>query len=339
MVHHFVPNFMRELPVILKTIFLSARLQKMQAFHLPQFIISWKDSGSQGKSQCVKAKGRNRADCLRDHRALRWYVFEKPSCYHDGHSHMGSGILWKILVTQHSPALHQEMQLEIVLCKEEGNLLILHRNASEFSGPEVIWDGPKGSGNMFSGQMSPHFSLFLGKTDNGFYVPKMKKTIQIVTNEKCKTSLWGWYGGASVPMAWVICIYVKVPLMRRLMLEFWRDICCRQDDDFSQELHVHFSRTMPGLILHKLQQHGFVGIECMCLTGLPAVQICLLLKMYGASWRGESDNDDHGLLSRPRSCIHQDWAKISLTKLQQLITSVLKRLKSVIKRKGDVPQW
>ena len=69
----------------------------------------------------------------------------------------------------------------------------------------------------------------------------------------------------------------------RLMLEFWRDICCRQDDNFSQELHVYFSRTMPGLILHELQQRGFVGIECVCLTGLPAVQICLLLKMYGAS--------------------------------------------------------
>ena len=30
--------------------------------------------------------------------------------------------------------------------------------------------------------------------------------------------LW-WYGGASMPTAWVICIYVKVPL--RLMLEFF----------------------------------------------------------------------------------------------------------------------
>ena len=41
----------------------------------------------------------------------------------------------------------------------------------------------------------------------------------------------------------------------------------------------------------------FVGIECLCLCQLPAVQIGLLLKMYGASWRGESDNGDHGLLS------------------------------------------
>ena len=51
------------------------------------------------------------------------------------------------------------------------------------------------------------------------------------------------------------------------------------------------------LILHELQQCGFVGIECVCLTGLPAVQICLLLKMYGASWRGESEDGNHGLLS------------------------------------------
>ena len=39
---------------------------------------------------------------------------------------------------------------------------------------------------MFSDKMSSHFSLFLGKTHIGFYVPKMKKTIQTVTNKKCK---------------------------------------------------------------------------------------------------------------------------------------------------------
>ena len=39
-------------------------------------------------------------------------MFEKPSCYHDGHGHMGSEVLWKLIVTQHSPPQHQEMQLE-----------------------------------------------------------------------------------------------------------------------------------------------------------------------------------------------------------------------------------
>ena len=75
---------------------------------------------------------------------------------------------------------------------------------------------------------------------------------------------------------------LKVPLMQRLMLEFWRDICCHQNNDFSQKLHVYFSRTMPGFILHELQQRGLIAIECVSLTGLPAVQICLVLKMYSA---------------------------------------------------------
>ena len=97
------------------------------------------------------------------------------------------------------------------------------------------------------------------------YVPKMKKTVQTVANNKCKNQPLWWYGGTSVPTAWVICIYVKVLLMRRLMLVFWRD------DVFSLELHFYFSRTMPGLILHELQQRGFVGIDCICLTGLLAV--------------------------------------------------------------------
>ena len=144
------------------------------------------------------------------------------------------------------------------------------------------------------------------------------------------SKVW-WYGGASVPTAWVICIYVKVPLMQRHMLEFWRDIYCRKDDDYSQEFHVYFSRTMPGLILHKLQQCGFVGIECVCLTVLPAVQICLLLKMYGVSWWGESDNGDHRLLSS------SSLQLILLAKLQQLISSVPKWLHSVIKSKGGYP--
>ena len=184
------------------------------------------------------------------------------------------------------------------------------------------------------------FPLVFGKNWCRILCAKDKKDHPDCYQQKCKNQPLWWYGGASVPTAWVICIYVKVPLMRRLMLEFWRDICCRQDDDFSQELHVYFSRTMPGLILHELQQRGFVGIECVCLTGLPAVQICLLLKMYGASWRGESDNGDHGLLSSSSLVYTKNGQKFHLENvLQQLISSVPKWLQSVIKRKGDVTQW
>ena len=74
----------------------------------------------------------------RDHRALRQY------CLRNRHATMmdiatwAREYFWKIIVTQHSAL-------------------------SEFSGPKVIWDGPKVDGNMFSGQMSPTFQLVFGK--------------------------------------------------------------------------------------------------------------------------------------------------------------------------------
>ena len=92
--------------------FLSARLQRIEVFHHPQFIISWKDSGSQEKSWCVKAKvGSCCWMCMTIEQSGG---VEKPSCNHDGHSHMGSGILRKIHCHSTSPPLHQEIQLEIV---------------------------------------------------------------------------------------------------------------------------------------------------------------------------------------------------------------------------------
>ena len=178
-------------------------------------------------------------------------------------------------------------------CIMQRHLLILHINATEFSGPKVIWDGPKDSGNVFSGQTSPHFSLFLGKTDVKFYMPKIKKTIQTVTNEKCKNSI---------------------------------------------EFHVHFSGTMPGLILHVLQQHGFVGIECVCLTGLLQSRSvsywkCMAyIKRRIRQWRPRT-------IEQLKSFIHQEWAEIPLVKWQKLISSVPKWLQRIIQRKGVVAQW
>ena len=153
-------------------------------------------------------------------------------------------------------------------------------------GPEVIWDRLKDSGSVFSGQTNPHFKLFLGKMNVGFYVPKMKQTIQTVTNEIAKSSLCNGIGVHLCPRhGWSAYM--------------WRyHWCSLQDGDFSQELHVYFSRTMPGLILHKLQQRGFV---CVCLIGLPAVHICLLLKNVCRIMKRRIKQHQQQL----ESCMHQ----------------------------------
>ena len=161
----------------------------------------------------------------------------------------------------------------------------------------------------------------------------------ILSNEKCKNQHLWWYGGASVSMAWVIYMYVcKGTINAEAFLVYVLILESHMMPSRRWLFQGTPCRTMPGLILQELQQRGFVGIECVCLTGLPAVQICLLLKMYGASWRGESDNRRPLTVEQLKCCIHQEWAKIPLAKLQQLISSVPKRLQSVIKRKGDVTQ-
>ena len=176
----------------------------------------------------------------------------------------------------------------------------LKDNASQ----RKIGEGPKDSENVFSSQTSPHFSLFLGKS---------AKTSHCDGMEVHQCPRHGWY------------VYM------------WRyHWCCLQNNDFTQELHVYFNRTMPGLILHELQKCGYVGIECVRLTGLPAVQISLLLKIYDASCRGEPDNGDHGTLSSSSLVYTKNGQKFHL---QQLIFSVPKWLQSAIKRKGNVTQW
>ena len=146
---------------------------------------------------------------------------------------------------------------------------------------------------------------------------------------------------ASVPTAWVICIYVKVLLMRRLMFEFWRDTYCCQDDEFTLELHVYFSRTMPHsaqrphsaqVITAWLRRHRVRVLDWLyCSPDRSSIEnVWRIMKRRIRQWRPRT-------AEQLKSCIDQEWAKIPLAKLQQLISSVPKRLQSVIKRKVMLP--
>ena len=208
---------------------------------------------------------------------------------------MGSGVLWKIIVTQQSPLLHQKMQLEIVLCRGR-NVLFLCRNIAEFSWPEVLWD--QKSVETCSLVRRVHISAcFWVKWTSDSACQRGKRPSRLLPQKKWKnqpvmvSGCIRAHGMGDLHICEsTIDAAASVGILERYKLpsRWWT----------SQKPHVYFSRTMPGPILHDLQQHGFIGIDCVCFTGLPAVQICLILKMYGASWRGESDNGDYGLLSR-----------------------------------------
>lgn len=59
---------------------------------------------------------------------------------------------------------------------------------------------------------------------------------------------------------------------------YQRHICCHEGNIFSQEISGNFVRIMTGLFPH-VATTGRLRIQRVCLTGLPEVQTCLLLKM------------------------------------------------------------
>ena len=79
-------------------------------------------------------------------------------------------------------------------------------------------------------------------------------------------------------------------LMQRCVLELQIDMWAHQGDMFTWEFHGYLSWTASDLILSNFRQSGFIDSECVCFTDPPAVHICLLLKMYGASCRRENNN-------------------------------------------------
>ena len=64
----------------------------------------------------------------------------------------------------------------------------------------------------------------------------------------------------------------------------------------------------------------------------PIENVWRILKRRIRQWRPRT-------FEQLKFCIHLEWAKILLAKLQQLISSVPKWLQSIIQRKGDVTQW
>ena len=100
-------------------------------------------------------------------------------------------------------------------------------------------------------------------------------------------------------------------------LEFWRDICRRQDDAFSQELRVCFSRTMPGLVLclwsHTSVQHRRHRVRVLDWPACspdrsPNEHVWRIMKRRIRQRRPRT-------VEQLKSCIHQERAKIPLAKL------------------------
>ena len=126
---------------------------------------------------------------------------------------------------------------------------------------------------VLCGQAGPRFSLFSGgNARRGLHDKKTKWTIQTFFSERCRSQHLLWYGGC-----------FRAHSESTIDAEAYIGILGRHQGNLvSQEVHGCFSNTGPGLIPHTPQECGFVDAECVCLTGLPTVQIGLLVKHFSS---------------------------------------------------------
>ncbi len=118
------------------------------------------------------------------------------------------------------------------------------------------------------------------------------------------------------------------------------NICSPPDDVYFRK--VYFGRTMLNHILHLLQLHGFVVEESGCWIGLPAVQIFHLQGPIENIWhiiKLKIRQRQPQTLQQLQTYIRQEWDQIPTPKLQKLITSMPRRLQTVLKRRGDATPW
>ena len=177
---------------------------------------------------------------------------------------------------------------------------------------------------MFSDQTSSHFNLFLGKTDIGFYVPKMKKAIQTVATESAKTSLCeGEHQCSRYRYLHIsegtIDAKAYVGILERHMLPSRRRLFpgtpCLFQPDIARPHSAGVTRAW-------LRRHR------VCVLNWP---VCSPdLSHIESVWRimkRRIRQRQPRTVEQLKSCVHQEWTKIALAKLQLLqISSVPNQL-------------
>ncbi len=121
-------------------------------------------------------------------------------------------------------------------------------------------------------------------------------------------------------------------------IEIWSTICCLQEDIFSRDVHAYFNKTMQNHILHTLQslaaeEEGTGTDWPACSPDLsPIENVWRILKRKMRQRRPRT-------VAHLKTCLQEEWDKITPETLHHLVSSVPKRLLSVVKRNGNITKW
>ncbi len=217
-------------------------------------------------------------------------------------------------------------------------MLTVSRSAVDFSGLGGIWDGPSHSGNVYCGQMNQYFRYFLGGMDAVCSRPKKKRIIQTVTSNKSKSQGLSWYGVVSVPLAKVTCTSVMAPLMLKSteilehnMLPSRRHLFQGRPCIFQQDNAKPHSAHITKSWLRRKRVRVLDWPACSPDLS-PIENVWRILKCKMRQRRPRT-------VAHLKTCLQEEWDKITPETLHHLVSSVPKRLLSVVKRNGNITKW
>ncbi len=251
---------------------------------------------------------------------------------------MGPGILPETTVGKHNTPCHLQMPTKSLSCKKEA--ICEH-------GPEAP-SCPVGQGSFkmdcfkvekFYGQTSPNLTFLLEITDAMSSELKRRETFQNVIRVQFKSQHLWWYGGciSAYGMGSLHVLdgtmnaerYIKV--LEQHVLLSRRRLFQGRSRVFQQDNAKPHNAAITTAWLHSRRVRVLNWPACS--PDLSPIEkiLCIIKRKIHQRWPQT--------LQQLETYIRQEWDQIPTPKLQKLITSMPRRLQTVLKRRGDATPW
>ncbi len=230
------------------------------------------------------------------------------------------------------------MPVKTVLCQKEAPMLTVSRSAVDFSGLGGIWDGPSHSGNVYCGQMNQYFRYFLGgrtpcapdqrrKGSSDCYQQQVQKPGSVMVwgcvSALGKGNLHFCDGTINAEKYIEILEHNMLPSRRHLFQG--RPCIFQQDNAKPHSAHI----TKSWLRRKRVRVLDWPA----CSPDLSSIEnVWRILKRKMRQRRPRT-------VAHLKTCLQEEWDKITPETLHHLVSSVPKRLLSVVKRNGNITKW
>ncbi len=184
-------------------------------------------------------------------------------------------------------------------------------------------------------QTNQNLKLFLENWDAMSSGLKRTRTTQVVISAQFRSLHLWWYGVAWVRVAWAAYTSGKAPSMLKVleqhMLPSRRRLFQGRPCIFQHDNARPHTASITTSWLRRRRIRVLKWPACSPELS-PIENIWRIIKRKMRQRRPKT-------VEQLEACIRQEWDNIPIPKLEQLVSSVPRRLQTVIKRRGDTTQW